>query len=213
MTVTERPTGRQQLLDAVIEHLAEHSVDSQSLRGIATAIGTSHRMLIYHFGSREGLLAEVVAAVEQLQREAFAVVADDDDAAPGRHVAEQFWERVVGPTLRYGPLFFELSAHAMQGRPHAERLVGSLVEPWLEILTDTLVAGGMDPGRARTQARLGLATVRGLLFDLLITRDRSGVDDAYRLLLDVIAATSDDRPGPGAPPAPGERGAPLGGRR
>lgn len=199
MTVTAKPTGREQLLRAVIDHLAEHSVDSQSLRGIATAIGTSHRMLIYHFGSRDGLLAEVVAAVEQLQREAFTVVADDD-AVRGQRVAEEFWDRVVGPTMKYGPLFFELSAHAMQGRPHAEQLVGSLVEPWLEILTDALVAGGMDARRARTQARLGLATVRGLLFDLLVTGDRSGVDDAYRLLLDVIGSTTDARPQPAAPP-------------
>ena len=188
MARTSAVSGREQLLDAVVEHLAEHSVDGQSLRSIAAAVGTSHRMLIYHFGSREGLLAAVVREVERLQREAFTVVAGADDAATLRQVAEQFWEHVVGPATRYGPLFFELSAHAMQGRPHAQALAAGLVEPWLDVLADTIAAGGVDEVRARTQARLGLGAVRGLLFDLLVTGDRQGVDDAYRLFLDLVTA-------------------------
>lgn len=66
MTAIDKPIGREQLLQAVIDHLAEHCVTSQSLRGTATSIGTSHRMLIYHFGSRKGLLTEVVATVVQM---------------------------------------------------------------------------------------------------------------------------------------------------
>ncbi len=52
------------LLSAVIEHFTRHGVDDQSLRHIAAGVGTSHRMLIYHFGSRDGLLVEVAQAVE-----------------------------------------------------------------------------------------------------------------------------------------------------
>lgn len=183
---TKAPSRRDQLLRAAVEHLAEHSVDSQSLRGIAASIGTSHRMLIYHFGSRDGLLSEVVATVEQKQRDAFEVLSEGSVVGLPREIAERFWSGVVGPSTRYGPLFFELSAHAMQERPHAEALSSSLVEPWLQILADALTGGGMHPVRARTQARLGLAVVRGLLFDLLATGDRSGVDDAYRLFLDLV---------------------------
>ena len=47
------------LLDAAIDHSGRNGIGDTSLRGIAEAVGTSHRMLIYHFGSREGLLAEV----------------------------------------------------------------------------------------------------------------------------------------------------------
>ncbi|TNC20548.1 TetR/AcrR family transcriptional regulator [Georgenia sp. 311] len=190
MAGTSALSGREQLLAAVVDHLADHSVDGQSLRSIAAAVGTSHRMLIYHFGSREGLLAAVVGEVERLQREAFTVVASSDDAATPREVAERFWEHVVGPATRYGPLFFELSAHAMQGRAHAQALATGLVGPWLDVLAGEIAAGGIDAARARTQARLGLATVRGLLFDLLVTGDRTGVDDAYRLLLDLVGAAA-----------------------
>ena len=45
---------------AAMEYVAEHGVGDLSLRGLAAALGTSHRMLSYHFGSREGLLIEVI---------------------------------------------------------------------------------------------------------------------------------------------------------
>ena len=62
------PRGRRasarRLLDAVIEHFTAEGLADQSLRRIAEAIGSSHRMLLYHFGSKDGLLLEVVRAVE-----------------------------------------------------------------------------------------------------------------------------------------------------
>ena len=53
-------TPRDRLLDAAIDQLqtARHR-RHQPARGIAEALGSNHRMLIYHFGSRGGLLAEV----------------------------------------------------------------------------------------------------------------------------------------------------------
>ena len=65
-----KPEGspRERLLESVIQHFAEHGLADQSLRHIAEAIGTSHRMLLYHFGSKDGLLLEVVRAVEARYR-------------------------------------------------------------------------------------------------------------------------------------------------
>ena len=57
-------TARERLLESVIRHFAADGLADQSLRRIAEAIGTSHRMLLYHFGSKDGLLLEVVRAVE-----------------------------------------------------------------------------------------------------------------------------------------------------
>jgi AcrR family transcriptional regulator len=60
--VNDVPTGtvaevdrdaKAELLAAVIAHLADHGLAGATLRSIAAAIGTSHRMLIYHFGSRD----------------------------------------------------------------------------------------------------------------------------------------------------------------
>ena len=60
---TVQPKDR--LLDAAVEHALSRGIVDLSLREIASAIGTSHRMLIYHFGSCEGLLVAVVREVER----------------------------------------------------------------------------------------------------------------------------------------------------
>jgi hypothetical protein len=46
-----------------------------------------------------------------------------------------------------------------------------------------LTARGLPADQARATARLGLATVRGLLLDLLATGDRAGVDAALELFI------------------------------
>jgi AcrR family transcriptional regulator len=170
--------SRASLLADAIEHFAKNGIGDASLRSIATSIGTSHRMLIYHFGSREGLLAEVVRTVEQQQRDLLASLED----LPIAEQAEEFWRRVTEAALVYGPLFFELSAHAMQDLPHTESLKADLINVWLPPLIDLCIKAGLPPDEAPAYARLGLAASRGLLFDLLLTGDRAGVDEASALL-------------------------------
>ena len=48
---------RDRLLSALVEYAAAHGLADASLRELAAAVGTSHRMLLYHFGSREGVVA------------------------------------------------------------------------------------------------------------------------------------------------------------
>ncbi|TCC01874.1 TetR/AcrR family transcriptional regulator [Kribbella soli] len=172
--------SRASLLGNAVEHFAKNGIGDASLRSIATSIGTSHRMLIYHFGSREGLLAEVVRTVEQQQRDLLADLGESQ--RPVAEQAEEFWRRVTEAALVYGPLFFELSAHAMQDLPHTESLKADLINVWLPPLTELCLRAGLPPEEAPAYARLGLAASRGLLFDLLLTGDRAGVDEASALL-------------------------------
>ncbi|MEV8373389.1 helix-turn-helix domain-containing protein [Kribbella sp. NPDC056861] len=172
--------SREHLLTDAVEYFAKHGIGDASLRAIATGIGTSHRMLIYHFGSREGLLADVVRTVEAQQRELLSTLADQD--LPIAELSERFWRRVTEATLIYGPLFFELSAHAMQNLPHTEALKADLINVWLPPLTDLCIRAGVPTDQAPVYARLGLAASRGLLFDLLLTGDQDQVDEASALL-------------------------------
>lgn len=52
------------LLDQAIAHVLPHGYSDQSLRNMATSLGTSHRMLIYYFGDVDGFWE---AVVEHLQ--------------------------------------------------------------------------------------------------------------------------------------------------
>ena len=179
--MTPPATGRDALLERAIEHFAAHGIGDTSLRALAEAIGTSHRMLIYHFGSREGLLAAVVDTVEEGARQTLARMVEEARTDPDPLDAGlRYWRLVTDDALVYGPLFFELSSHAMLGLPHAVELRGRLVTTWLDALASMWRARGVPARRARTQARLDLAVARGLLHDLLLTGDRRGVDAAMR---------------------------------
>jgi AcrR family transcriptional regulator len=176
-----RATGREALLAGAIAHFAEHGVGDTSLRALAEAIGTSHRMLIYHFGSRDGLLAAVVDTVEQgardtLARTVEAAAADPDPTEAGL----RFWHLVTEDALVYGPLFFELSSHAMLDQPHTAGLRRRLVTTWLDALETMWIARGVASDEARLQGRLDLAVARGLLHDLLLSGEREQVDAAMR---------------------------------
>src|SRR5918998_3763900 len=124
---------RERLLAAAMRHVAEHGVGNLSLRGLAAALGTSHRMLIYHFGSREGLLIEVIRAVEAGQRAALAELLADPEA-PTADTMRRLWRRVADPALWPNErLFFEGYLPAPPGSPPPppplQGIVGDLVEP------------------------------------------------------------------------------------
>ena len=172
------PGPRDLLLRSAVELLGRTGLGDRSLRAIAAELGTSHRMLLYHFGSREGLVAAVSLEVERRQRE--LVVSGYDTTSP--EAMAEYWDQLVEATTRYGPLFFELAAHAAQHRPEADAFAASMVADWLPPLTGLFGDLGLPVDQARTHARLALAATRGLLLDLLVTGDREDVDAAQQLL-------------------------------
>jgi AcrR family transcriptional regulator len=168
--------ARQKLLDAVIDHIATRGISDLSLRELAAAIGTSHRMLIHHFGGAEGLRVAVVRAVEERQREALADLAPDPSLGLGAAM-RGWWRHISDESLWANErLFFELYGQALQGRPGTTELLDGIVDAWVEPAAELLAAYGISDAHAT--ARLGIAVTRGLLLDLLATGDRAGVDAA-----------------------------------
>src|SRR5690242_3899430 len=161
-------TTRDRLLAGAVEYVAEHGVGELSLRPLAAALGTSHRMLIYHFGSKEGLLVAVVREVERRQRETFTQI--DVDGATPSEATRRMWRRLADPSLwPHERLFFEMYGQALQGRPGTEGLLEGIIDSWVETGTAMAVQMGIPADVARAQARLGVAVIRGLLLDLLAT--------------------------------------------
>ena len=173
-TAPRASTARDELLGRVVAWFAEHGVGDTSLRTLAAGIGTSHRMLNYHFGSREGLLGAVVEAVEQAEHAALVELAatHDDPFEAGA----AFWTRVADRAEVFAPLFFELSTHAMRGQPHADGLRTWLRTGWTDALRDSYLALGVPHERAGTLALQSLAMARGLLFEVAVTGDRAAAD-------------------------------------
>ncbi|HWF17593.1 MAG TPA: TetR/AcrR family transcriptional regulator [Acidimicrobiales bacterium] len=174
---------KERLLDAVIVHFTAAGLADQSLRRIAEAVGSSHRMLLYHFGSKDGLLLAVVREVEARTQAQFAAAS----ASAGDRTEElvrRMWAYVADPALAdFERLFFALYGRALQGDAATRPLLKGEIEDWLELQAALAQRVGVPEESARPHARLGLAVTRGLLLDLLATGDRAGVDAA----LDVFA--------------------------
>jgi AcrR family transcriptional regulator len=172
---------RDALLDKVMGYAAEHGIADKSLREIATGVGTSHRMLLYHFGSREGLLAAIVGAVEEQQRAVLAALSEEGDQV---EVMLRLWEQVSQPALRpYVRLFFATVGLAVQGVPGTQALLDNLTTPWLEQggAAARRLGVPVDPAAVR----LGVAVARGLLLELLAGAAPADVDASYQLFVEM----------------------------
>jgi AcrR family transcriptional regulator len=173
-----RQDARDRLLGKAIDHIAERGLSDLSLRELAAAIGTSHRMLIHHFGSKEGLWVEVIRAVEAEQRAALPQHLPDPATDPAGAM-RAWWRHISAPGLWPNErLFFEVYGQALQGRPGTGGLLDGIVDTWLEPGIAGYVALGVDRETAEARARLGIAVTRGLLLDLLATGERERVDAA-----------------------------------
>jgi AcrR family transcriptional regulator len=167
---------RQTLLDAVVEEFAVRGIGDRSLREIAASVGTSHRMLLHHFGSRDELLLATVDEVERRQVALMRALPPE----PGEAIAAM-WANLRRPELRpFERLFFECYARGVQGEQPFARMLPGAVANWL--------VEGEASGRTIDPAmmRLGLAVARGLLLDLVATEDVDGVDAAADVFIDLV---------------------------
>jgi AcrR family transcriptional regulator len=170
---------REALLDRALEAVREHGWATLSLRQLAHLMGTSHRMLIYHFGSKEGLLAALVQSSEDAERRTADLTfgPDGPDTKNPGELLRAHWNHLADPAVAPRErLFFELYGQALQGVEPAASLLPGLVDDWLELADET----------ERTAMRLALAVIRGLLLDLLATGDRTGCDAAFELYVSRI---------------------------
>jgi AcrR family transcriptional regulator len=188
VSAVPRGNTREALLERAVDYVAENGIADLSLRRLAAALGTSHRILIHHFGSKDGLWLAIVQEVERRQRELlgqfFPHEADDPAAA-----MRAWWRHLSDPALWPNErLFFELYGRALQGRGEAAGLLEDTIDSWLEAVARLQAQGGA-PALSRAQVRLGIAVTRGLLLDLLATGDVAGTDAAMEAFIELLLGT------------------------
>jgi len=174
-----RAETKQRMLAATMQYLRENGLGDFTLRQLAERLGTSHRLLIYHFGTKEGLLVAVVEEIEREQQSWLMSLSERDMTL--MQLMQLAWERTCDPQLdSHLRLFVEVYGHALQGRAHTAPLLDTLVDAWLGPLNDLFQRAGMTAAQARVHARLWMATVRGLMLDLLTTRDLAATTEAWK---------------------------------
>jgi AcrR family transcriptional regulator len=189
-TSDEPSPAYQRMLQRCIAYLEQSGFGQRSLREIAQGVGTSHRMLIYHFGSREGLLAAVVADIESRQRDLLASLAEHaDEGGDLAAVSRTFWRHLSDPALAPAErLFFEIYAHALHDPDWSDRFRAAVIAAWDAPLIALFRRYGYTRAQAARRARLSLAVARGLLLDLLLTGDRRLVTGAADIFAELITA-------------------------
>jgi AcrR family transcriptional regulator len=157
---------RERLLEAAVDYVIEHGLAGLSLRPLAAALGTDAPVLLHHFGSKDRLLVAVLNGVRDRLRAVDALVAEDNPVARVRAL----WGWASDPAHdRLYRSFFEAYGLALR-RPDGYRdFLDHVVADWLDQLT---------PAVSERQATLAIATMRGLLLDLLATGDRDRVGAA-----------------------------------
>jgi AcrR family transcriptional regulator len=156
---------RSQLLAAAYDYVLEHGLSEMSLRPLAKATGTSPRVLLYLFGSKDDLVREILARARQEQLGLIASVAE---AGGGyEELVERLWAYASAlerrATIR---LFFEAYVASLRPEPGPWRdFAQQSVHDWLRHLTDA--QPGVPADVARIRATRTLALLRGQLLDLL----------------------------------------------
>lgn len=108
--------SREALLPLLARHVLEHGLAGASLRPLAKAAGTSDRMLIYHFGSKDGLVTALLEHVAGMYSDALEMAYPDEPAASRRECAQRLL--AIGRAPMFAPflrLWWEIVAGAAKG--------------------------------------------------------------------------------------------------
>jgi AcrR family transcriptional regulator len=175
------PSRKPQLLAEIIEHLLDKSLASVSFRTIAQALGCSTYTLVYHFGSREELLSEIVAAVST------RTTAIDEELRNSSATLDTYfetfdasWRWTLLPRNRQlQRLEFE-AALIESLQPHTHTFSRALFSTWHRMGKDALTKFGIAPKVAALEARILVDTFYGIQFDFVLNNDPDAATRAYR---------------------------------
>ena len=179
---------REELVVGATMWVLEHGLAGMSLRPLAKALGTSDRMLVYYFGSKDGLVAAITEfAGEQL----VAAMPTIDPARPPRSARawlDQTWALFSDPGLRSGmEMLFELDSVAVRSAGPARDASAAVTARWLSVVDETLAELGVPTRSRRGLTPMVAATLIGLALEHLITESGTA-QDALRTLAGVIDA-------------------------
>jgi AcrR family transcriptional regulator len=180
---------RRELTDRVRAYLVRNGLAGLSLRPLARALGTSDRMLLYYFGTKEGMVAEALALDERRPlTQARAVLGAAEfprDPAAIRRFMEETWQRFGAPGLRPAlPLYMEIMAAGLIDPDRYGPVLRDVLAEWTDLLVSAFQRLGMPEVRARTEAALLVDATFGLVVASLAEGGREQADAAFQALLD-----------------------------
>jgi AcrR family transcriptional regulator len=183
---------REALLELAYRYVLEHGLVDVSLRPLAAAVGSSPRVLLYLFGSKDGLVRALLARARAEEVALLDELARRDGAADLPAVAAALWQWLsAGEHRALLTLWVEVYGRSLVDPDGPwSGFARATVEDWLALLAACQPSGRRDSDAARAQRTLVLAVLRGALLDLLATGEHARVTAAVQEQLSLLA---DDR--------------------
>jgi AcrR family transcriptional regulator len=187
------PTVREtELLELAYAYVIQHGLADMSLRPLAKAIGSSPRVLLYLFDSKEGLIRALLARARSEELELLSAAPNSGDLGTGglHQIAERLWSWLAADEHRgLLTLWVEGYAHSLVD-PHGPwgSFARDTVSDWLKVLAAAQPRAERNTARGRAERTLVLAVLRGALLDLLATGDVARTSAAVRSQLSINAA-------------------------
>ncbi len=172
------------MLGQIVDHLGNSSLAELSFRRLAQALGVSTYSLVYHFGSREQLISEIVRTISQRQKSNEPPTRDEPSID---HHLEQIrasfdWQ-LQPENLKLQRLEFE-AAMLEALDPHLHSFTRTTFDFWMDETKCTLVALGLNPADAATEARILNNLFYGFQYDLVINGDTAAATRAFALVME-----------------------------
>lgn len=177
---------RAELLEAAATHLVEHGIAGASLDAIAGTAGTSSRMLVHHFGTRDALIARALEIARRRQLDhAAPYFAPGPDAAP---VLAAAWAWVIDvETRKHFRLFQQVTAlETGEARATPSDLRIRLATDWTPMFRAVFAADPHHRDNADALAELLLAVYRGLAIQLIAHADEAQLRRAYQRFIESL---------------------------
>ncbi|HKS75207.1 MAG TPA: TetR/AcrR family transcriptional regulator [Terriglobales bacterium] len=189
MTRTVNEDRPRELREAIVRYLVTHGLAGLSLRPLAKAVGSSPRVLLYYFGSKEKIVMQALAEVRLKQRAAYGAVAADSFAQECWII----WKRMSAPDSEpLFRLFFEVYGLALRQPKLYKAFLHSTIEDWLQLMASQLLRQGFSLSEARALGTIVIAGLRGFMLDYCTTHDRKRIDHAVAAWLDGFNTLSSD---------------------
>ena len=186
-TATAEPSARRtELLEAAYRYATEQGLADLSLRPLARAIGSSPRVLLFLFGSKDGLIRALLARARADELALLDRLRDDPAADDLPATTRRLWRWLSVPEHR-GVLGLWVEAY---GRSLVEPsgpwagFAQQTVDDWLALLAESQPPRSRRGRPAVAERTIALAVLRGALLDLLATGDVDRTTTAVERYLD-----------------------------
>lgn len=180
--IAKDPQRRAAWAQIATDYVLERGLIGLSLRPLAAELGTSDRMLLYHFGSKDGLIADVLRTSND---RSVADVAALPPSADLRSAVLDLWAVMQGDAC--SRIYVEAAALGLFGTEPYATVVREANRLWIESLVSHLVKSGVEPALAGRAAKVIDAAFMGLQLDVPLDEDP---ESRSRLVQDVAEAVS-----------------------